>query len=405
MKQVVTIPLVLLLAGALAPMAHAATEEDRARELQKERAKLEKRKRPCRPRENRNQDLGNPAGRCRRCRSRRRLHRDGGATRRVCRDHSRTPIEALDGFRTRCRQETRAASENLKSRFGNTSRKFEDFARALNLQRRVPLEKTKDLASGYPGQTVEGPLPMNATTPTSLTGLAAAIAPCSLLAVGLRSQGFDYVTEEEEDLIRDAQGFNSAFRCFSSSLITASSHLASANARPRNANRRRRTWTDYEREVKEASKVKDAEVRAKPVNPDIYLRKVTRNLNSCAGSCRSPTRSWITSTMPIDRKLPVREHVEALEKFLNEQLPRFAKLQAATSAETAALKAAISHSEEAIEDCQKALKTLPKTPEKRTRSKGMSLQRSNRSSGKPISSSNPERPFRKCRSSSFRSPD
>ena len=26
-----------------------------------------------------------------------------------------------------------------------------------------------------------------------------------------------------------------------------------------------------------------------------------------------------------ERKLPVREHVEALEKFLNEQLPRFSK--------------------------------------------------------------------------------
>ena len=62
-----------------------------------------------------------------------------------------------------------------------------------------------------------------------------------------------------------------------------------------------------------------------------------------------------------ERNLPVREHVEALEKFLSEQVPRFESLQAVTPAEITALKATISHTEMAIEDCRKALKTLPKT--------------------------------------------
>ena len=42
MKQVITSPLVLLLSAAIASMAQAASDEDRARDLQRERAKLEK---------------------------------------------------------------------------------------------------------------------------------------------------------------------------------------------------------------------------------------------------------------------------------------------------------------------------------------------------------------------------
>ena len=42
MKQVITITLVLLLSASIASMAHAETDEVRARDLQRERAKLEK---------------------------------------------------------------------------------------------------------------------------------------------------------------------------------------------------------------------------------------------------------------------------------------------------------------------------------------------------------------------------
>ena len=42
MKRKVTIPLALLLVGAFATMAFAASDEERAKELQKERTKLEK---------------------------------------------------------------------------------------------------------------------------------------------------------------------------------------------------------------------------------------------------------------------------------------------------------------------------------------------------------------------------
>ena len=62
----------------------------------------------------------------------------------------------------------------------------------------------------------------------------------------------------------------------------------------------------------------------------------------------------------FERRLDVRPGVEDLEKFIQEQLPRFKNLEVQTASETSALKATITHSERAIEDIEKALQTLPK---------------------------------------------
>ena len=101
-------------------------------------------------------------------------------------------------------------------------------------------------------------------------------------------------------------------------------------------------------------------MRAKPVNPDVYLRKHTRT-ELLRGFMQITDEIMDNMEDSYERKLPVREHVEALEKFLNEQLPRFAKLQPTTANETSAVKDVTTHTEKAIEDCRNALKTLPKT--------------------------------------------
>jgi hypothetical protein len=62
-----------------------------------------------------------------------------------------------------------------------------------------------------------------------------------------------------------------------------------------------------------------------------------------------------------DRKLDVRDHVEDLEKFLSEQLPRLKTLEPKTPAEASAIKSALAHSERALQDCRDALQTLRKT--------------------------------------------
>lgn len=180
------------------------------------------------------------------------------------------------------------------------------------------------------------------------------------LAAGIYAQGTDYVTEEEEDLIRDAQGLQLRVPLF---LKLLDNRIVALGLRERTAKEREQTKkdiADYEREAKDAAKVKDAEVRAKPLNPDVYLRKMTR-AELLRGFMQITDETMDNIDDGYDRKLPVREHVEALERFLNEQLPRFSKLHAATPSETTTLKAVIAHTEKAIEDCRTALKTLPKT--------------------------------------------
>jgi tetratricopeptide (TPR) repeat protein len=191
-----------------------------------------------------------------------------------------------------------------------------------------------------------------------LVTLAAAIVLFHA-GVGLKSQGFDYVTDEEEDLIRDAQGLQLRVPLF---LRLLDNRIVALGLRERTAKEREQVKKDlekYEREVKEAKLVKDAEVRARPLNPDVYLRKATKS-ELLRGYMQIVDEIMSNIDDAYDRKLPVREEVEALEKFLNEQLPRLAKFEPSTSAETSSIKSAISHSEEAIEDCRKALKTLPK---------------------------------------------
>ena len=186
------------------------------------------------------------------------------------------------------------------------------------------------------------------------------IALLLLLPFLLQAQGYDYVTEEEEDLIRDAQGLAVRVPLL---IKFQDNRIVALGLRERSAKEREQAKKDiekYEREVKDAAKVKDAEVRAKPVNPDVYLRKHTRT-ELLRGFMQITDEIMDNIDDAYERNLPVRDHVEALEKFLNEQMPRFTKLHAATASETAAIKAVLSHTEKAIEDCQKALKALPKT--------------------------------------------
>ena len=186
------------------------------------------------------------------------------------------------------------------------------------------------------------------------------IALLLLLPFLLQAQGYDYVTDEEEDLIRDAQGLAVRVPLL---IKFQDNRIVALGLRERSAKEREQAKKDiekYEREVKDAAKVKDAEVRAKPVNPDVYLRKHTRT-ELLRGFMQITDEIMDNIDDAYERNLPVRDHVEALEKFLNEQMPRFTKLHAATASETAAIKAVLSHTEKAIEDCQKALKALPKT--------------------------------------------
>lgn len=180
------------------------------------------------------------------------------------------------------------------------------------------------------------------------------------LITSARAQGFDYVTEEEEDLIRDAQGLQTRIPLF---LKFLDNRIVALGLRERTAKEREQTKKDlaaYENEVKAAAKVPEAEVRAKPVNPDVYLRKATRTeLLRGYMQIIDETMDYIEDAH--DRKLDVRDYIETLEKFLTEQLSRFDKLEPQSPTEASVIKSTRAHSEQAIQDCRDALKILPKT--------------------------------------------
>jgi hypothetical protein len=179
-------------------------------------------------------------------------------------------------------------------------------------------------------------------------------------AAPLAAQGLDYVTEEEEDLIRDAQDLKLRVPLFIKFL---DNRIVALGLRERTAKEREQAkndLADYQREVKAAAKVPDAEVRAKPVNPDVYLRNTPRTeLLRGYMQIIDETMDYIEDAH--ERKLEVRSYVETLEKFLSEQMPRFEKLQTQSAAEASTLKTTVAHSKQAIEDCQEALKSLRKT--------------------------------------------
>src|ERR1700704_6417463 len=114
-----------------------------------------------------------------------------------------------------------------------------------------------------------------------MTARLTAIAFSVLLLAGIAvaAQRTDYVTEEEEDLIRDAQGLQMRVPVF---LRLLDNRIVALGLRERTAKEREQTKKDiaeYERKKKEVEKLKSegAELPAQPVNPDIYLRNTTRS--------------------------------------------------------------------------------------------------------------------------------
>jgi vacuolar-type H+-ATPase subunit I/STV1 len=185
------------------------------------------------------------------------------------------------------------------------------------------------------------------------------------LAVLLAAQNYDYVTPEEEDLIRDAQGLELRVPAF---VRLLDNRIVALDLRERTAKEREQTKKDiaaWEAKKKEAErlKIQDVEMPAKPLNPDIYLRNTTRS-ELLRGYMQIIDETMDNIEDAFERKLDVRHHVESLQKFVAEQLPRLKTLETKTPTETSTLKAAIKHSETVIEEIQGALKLLPKTEKK-----------------------------------------
>lgn len=147
MKRVVTLPLVLQLVVALAPTALAATDEERARELQKERAKLEKVTDPVdrakigiKISEILLEDVGESVKEGDLHQMEQQLVQYSAAIQdahQVLLNSGRNAAKKPGGFK------------ELEIALRKQARTFDDFTRMVNsLQARVPIERAKELAIG-----------------------------------------------------------------------------------------------------------------------------------------------------------------------------------------------------------------------------------------------------------------
>jgi hypothetical protein len=145
MKQVVIFPLMLLLTGAPVPRAGAATEEDRVKELQKERAKLQRETDPVdrakigvKISDMLVEEVGEAV-------------RDGNFPEMEMQltAYAETIESAHQSLVVSGRDAVKKPSgfKELEIALRQHVRKFDEFSRMLNLQRRVPIEKTKELAT------------------------------------------------------------------------------------------------------------------------------------------------------------------------------------------------------------------------------------------------------------------
>ena len=178
------------------------------------------------------------------------------------------------------------------------------------------------------------------------------------------AQKWDLVTEEEEDLIRDAQELPKRVALFLQLLDNRIVALDLRERSPKEREQAKKDLENWEREAKAVAKIEGAELRSKPLKPDVYLRNTAR-ADLLLGYAQIVEEVMDNIDDAFDRRLEVRGAVESFEKFLSEQMPRLQKFEAKSSQDTSALKEAITLSTQAIEDCRRALKSLPKT-EKRT---------------------------------------
>ena len=156
MKQVLTIPLVLLLIGGTAPSA-LALNEDRARQLEKERQKLEDETDPIdrakigvKISELLLDDVGDAA----RDGDFDLMEQDLDEYAAVIQDAHQ---ELVDSGRNALKRPS--GFKELEIALRKHLRKFEDLARTLNLERRTPLEKTRDLAGAIRNKLLQALFP------------------------------------------------------------------------------------------------------------------------------------------------------------------------------------------------------------------------------------------------------
>ena len=184
-----------------------------------------------------------------------------------------------------------------------------------------------------------------------------------LLATSLFAAKKEYFTEDELDLIRDAQELSQRVPVY---FKLAERRLIFLGLMEKSEKEKEKERKEREKREKEKKKAGDTRATSNKVDPDdtSYLADFTS-----AELLRGYIQALEEVTTNIDdaysRKLDVRDQLEDLEKFTRETIPVLEKFKPKSDVEKRAMEGAMEKANEVKQQAVDALKSVPKTEKKR----------------------------------------
>jgi hypothetical protein len=183
------------------------------------------------------------------------------------------------------------------------------------------------------------------------------------LATSLWAAKKEYFTEDELDLIRDAQELGQRVPVY---LKLAERRLVFLGLMEKSEKEKQKEQKEREKREKEKKKPGDTRATSNKVDPDdtSYLADFTT-----AELLRGYIQALEEITTNIDdaysRKLDVRDSLEDLAKFTKETVPVLEKFKPKNDAEKRVMEDAIAKANEVQAQTADAIKNVPKTEKKR----------------------------------------
>ena len=173
----------------------------------------------------------------------------------------------------------------------------------------------------------------------------------------------EYFTEDEQDLIRDAQELSQRVPVY---FKLAERRLIFLGLMEKSEKEKEKERQEKQKREREKKKAGDTRATANKVDPDdtSYLADFTS-----AELLRGYIEALDEVTSNIDyaysRKLDVRDSLEDLEKFTLETIPVLQKFKPKNDLERVAIEEAIEKAKDTQAETKEALRSVPKTEKKR----------------------------------------
>lgn len=173
----------------------------------------------------------------------------------------------------------------------------------------------------------------------------------------------EYFTEDELDLVRDAQELGERVPLY---IKLAERRLVFLGLMEKSEKEKEKELKAKEKRQKAKTKADDTRATANKVDPDdtSYLADFT-SAELLHGYMEALDEITSNIDYAYSRKLDVRNSVEDLEKFARETIPILEKFMPKNDSERVVMEEAVDKAKETQEQAKDALKTVPKTEKKR----------------------------------------